>query len=154
MSEEEKKEKKSFDWFKNIISAIVGALISFLATFGLIGKSDADLAKEKMNSWLNKSKVVYEQVASVQATIAEVKQLLADKKYLEALSKLDGITDNAKETIATVKELKAEIEAAVKAVKEQAETIKENAKDKIDEVKETVQDVKDAVKPEDEEGGN
>ncbi len=146
MSEE--KEKKSFGWFKNIIAAVVGAILSFLATFGIIGKTDADLAKEKMDSWLGKSETVYTQVVETQKVIAEVKQLLADKKYLEAIAKLETITDNAKETVAAIKEMKDEIQEAIKAIKEKAESVKEGAKDKVEEVKGAVNDVKEAAKAE------
>lgn len=140
--------KKSFGWFKGIIAAIVGAVISFLATIGVIGKSDADIAKEKMNSWLDKSEVVYVQVTSVQDTIAEVKVLINDKKYLEAMAKLETIAGAAKETITTVNDLRQEIKEAVAAVKEKADEIKENVQSKVDEVKDAVQDVKDAAKTE------
>ena len=146
MSEE--KEKKSFGWFKNIIAAVVGAILSFLATFGIIGKTDADLAKEKMDSWMGKSETVYTQVVETQKVITEVKQLLADKKYLEAIAKLDTITDNAKETVAAIKEMKDEIQEAIKAIKEKAESVKEGAKDKVEEVKGAVNDVKEAAKAE------
>lgn len=155
MGENENENKgKWFGWIKNIIAAVVGAVISCLATLGIIGPSDADIAKEKMNSWLDKSEVVYVQVTTVQETLAEVKALLADKKYLEALAKLETITDNAKETIAAVKELKEEIQEAIKAVKEHADEIKDNVQDKVDEIKDAVQDVKDAVGDKPAEGGS
>ncbi len=139
---EEKKTKKTFGWLKNIISAIAGLVIGVASTLGIVGPSDAELAKQKVESWLNKSEVVYVQVDTVSKTIAEVKELIKEKKYLEALSKLDTIKDATGTAITTIKELKDEIMEAAKAIAEEA-------KEKGEEVKETVQEgveqVKDAI---------
>ena len=96
---EEKKAKKWYGWAKNIISAIAGAVISCAATFGIIGTDDAEVAKQKIDSWMQKTDVVYVQVETVGNTIAEVKQLIAEKKYSEALGKLDTITFKNREML-------------------------------------------------------
>ena len=136
---EEKKAKKWYGWAKNLISAIAGAVISCAATLGIIGTNDADVAKQKIDGWMEKTDVVYVQVETVSNTIAEVKQLIADKKYLEALGKLDTIKDSAATTITTVKELREEIASAAKEVGKEV-------KEKVDEVKETVKEAVDNVK--------
>ncbi len=136
---EEKSAKKWYGWAKNLISAVVGAVISCAATIGIIGTDDADIAKQKVDGWMQKTDVVYVQVENVSNTIAEVKQLIADKKYLEALGKLDAIKDSAATTITTVKELREEIAAAAK-------TVAEEVKEKTDEIKETVKEAVDDVK--------
>lgn len=139
MSEEKKSAKKWYGWVKNLISAIVGAIISCAATLGIIGKNDAEIAKQTIDGWMNKTDVVYEQVENVTATIAEVKALIAEKKYFEALSKLDEIKDGAVATVQTVKELRDEIAEAAK-------TVAGEVKDKVDEVTDTVKDAVDEVK--------
>ena len=136
MSEE--KKTKWFSWAKNLVSAIVGAVISCAATIGVIGKSDADNAKQKVDAWLQKSETAYTQVVTVGETISEVKKLIEEKKYLEALGKLDTIKDNAVSTIATIKELKEEISEAVKAAKEKADEVKETVQSAAADVKEAV----------------
>ena len=136
---EEKKTRKWYGWAKNLISAIAGAVISCAATFGIIGTDDAEVAKQKIDSWMQKTDVVYVQVETVGNTIAEVKQLIADKKYSEALDKLDTIKDSAMTTVITVKELREEIAAVAKEVGNEV-------KEKVDEVKETVKDAVDSVK--------
>lgn len=136
---EEKKAKKWYGWAKNLISAIAGAVISCAATFGIIGTDDADVAKQKIDGWMEKTDVVYVQVETVNNTIAEIKQLIADKKYLEALDKLDTIKDSAATTVTTVKELREEIAAVAKEVGKEI-------KEKVDEVKETVKEAVDSVK--------
>ena len=136
---EEKKTKKWYGWAKNLISAIAGAVISCAATFGIIGTDDADVAKQKIDGWMEKTDVVYAQVETVGNTIAEIKQLIADKKYHEALDKLDTIKDSAATTVTTVNELREEIAAVAKEVGKEV-------KEKVDEVKETVKDAVDSVK--------
>ena len=136
---EEKKARKWYGWAKNLISAIAGAVISCAATFGIIGTDDAEVAKQKIDSWMQKTDVVYVQVETVGNTIAEVKQLIADKKYSEALGKLDTIKDSAMTTVITVKELREEIAAV-------ATEVGNEVKEKVDEVKETVKDAVDSVK--------
>ena len=136
---EEKKARKWYGWAKNLISAIAGAVISCAATFGIIGTDDADVAKQKIDSWMEKTDVVYVQVETVGNTIAEIKQLIADKKYHEALDKLDTIKDSAATTVTTVKELREEIAAVAKEVGNEV-------KEKVDEVKETVKEAVDSVK--------
>ena len=136
---EEKTAKKWYGWVKNLISAIAGAVISCAATFGIIGTDDAEVAKQKIDGWMQKTDVVYAQVETVGNTIAEVKQLIAEKKYSEALDKLDTIKDSAMTTVITVKELREEIAAVAKEVGNEV-------KEKVDEVKETVKDAVDSVK--------
>lgn len=148
---EEKKAKKWYGWAKNLISAIAGAVISCAATFGIIGTDDAEVAKQKIDSWMQKTDVVYAQVETVGNTIAEVKQLIADKKYLEALGKLDTIKDSAMTTVTTVKELRDEISEAAKAVANEAKGKVDEVKGKVDEVKDTIKDAINDVK---ESGGN
>ena len=148
---EEKKAKKWYGWAKNIISAIAGAVISCAATFGIIGTDDAEVAKQKIDSWMQKTDVVYAQVETVGNTIAEVKQLIADKKYIEALGKLDTIKDSAMTTVTTVKELRDEISEAAKAVADEAKEKVDEVKGKVDEVKDTIKDAINDVK---ESGGN
>lgn len=145
MSEEkeEKKTNKWFGWAKNIVAAVAGAVISCAATIGIIKGDDADVAKQKINGWLEKSETAHVQIVSVNDTIAEVKSLIVEKKYIEALGKLEDIKDSAIGTVTTIKELKEEIQEALKVVSEQA-------KEKVDEVKETVntgvEEIKDAIK--------
>ena len=148
---EEKKARKWYGWAKNIISAIAGAVISCAATFGIIGTDDAEVAKQKIDSWMQKTDVVYAQVETVGNTIAEVKQLIADKKYIEALGKLDTIKDSAMTTVTTVKELRDEISEAAKAVADEAKEKVDEVKGKVDEVKDTIKDAINDVK---ESGGN
>ena len=136
---EEKKTKTWYGWAKNIISAIAGAVISCAATLGIIGADDADIAKQKIDGWMEKTDVVYAQVETVGNTIAEIKQLIIDKKYLEALGKLDTIRDSAATTVTTVKELREEIAEVAKKVGNEV-------KEKVDEVKDTVKDAVDSVK--------
>lgn len=140
---EEKQAKKWYGWAKNLISAIVGAVISFAATLGIIGKNDADVAKQKIEGWMEKTDVVYVQVETVSNTITEIKKLIADKKYLEAIGKLDTIKDSAVTTVTTVKELHEEISAAAKEV---GKEVKEKADEVKDAVNEAVDSVKDAAK--------
>ena len=141
---EEKKSKKWYGWVKNIISAIAGAVISCAATIGIIGTDDATIAKQKIDGWMEKSDVVYEQVETVSDTIAEVKALIADRKYFDALAKLDTIKDAAATTISTVKELRDEIAEAAKTVSDEAkqkgDEIKETVKEAVDDIKEAVKD--------------
>ncbi len=150
---EEKKTNKWFGWAKNIVAAVAGAVISCAATIGIIKGDDADVAKQKIDGWLEKSETAYVQIVSVNDTIAEVKSLIEAKKYIEALGKLEDIKDNAIGTITTIKELKEEIQEALKVVSEQA-------KEKADEVKESIEqgvkDVKEAIdaKPTEEKSGN
>ena len=142
MSEEIKEEKKGrkwFGWVKNLISAVVGLVIGIGSTVGIIGKSDAEIAKQKIDEWLNKTEVVYVEVENVSSTIAEVKALIADKKWTEALAKLDTIKTSATTTIQTIKELREEI-------KEAAQAVGEEIKEKVDEVKETVETGKEEIK--------
>ena len=148
---EEKKARKWYGWAKNLISAIAGAVISCAATFGIIGTDDAEVAKQKIDSWMQKTDVVYVQVETVGNTIAEVKQLIADKKYIEALGKLDTIKDSAMTTVITVKELRDEISEAAKAVADEAKEKVDEVKGKVDEVKDTIKDAINDVK---ESGGN
>ena len=148
---EEKKAKKWYGWAKNLISAIAGAVISCAATFGIIGTDDAEVAKQKIDSWMQKTDVVYVQVETVGNTIAEVKQLIAEKKYSEALGKLDTIKDSAMTTVTTVKELRDEISEAAKAVADEAKEKVDEVKGKVDEVKDTIKDAINDVK---ESGGN
>lgn len=143
---EEKKSKKWYGWAKNLISAVAGAIISCAATLGIIGSDDADVAKQKIDGWMQKTDVVYVQVENVSATIAEVKQLIADKKYIEALGKLDDIRDGATTTIQTVKELRDEIAEAAKTVAEGIKGKTDEIKDKVDDVKDTIKDAVDDVK--------
>ena len=137
--QEEKKSRKWFGWVKNLISAVVGLVIGIGSTVGIIGKSDAEIAKQKIDEWLNKTEVVYVEVENVSSTIAEVKALIADKKWTEALAKLDTIKTSAATTIQTIKELREEI-------KEAAQAVGEEIKDKVDEVKETVEEGKEEIK--------
>jgi len=146
MSEEKKSAKKWYGWAKNLISAVAGAVISCAATLGIIGTNDADVAKQKIDGWMQKTDVVYVQVESVSATIAEVKQLIADKKYIEALGKLDDIKDGAMTTIQTVKELRDEIAEAAKTVANEVKEKTDEIKDKVDDVKDTIKDAVDGVK--------
>ena len=146
---EEKKAKKWYGWVKNLISAIAGAVISCAATFGIIGTDDAEVAKQKIDGWMEKTDVVYVQVETVGNTIAEVKQLIADKKYLEALGKLDTIKDSAMTTVTTVKELRDEISEAAKAVADEAKEKVDEVKGKVDEVKDTIKDAINDIKESD-----
>ena len=143
---EETKSKKWYGWVKNVISAVAGAVISCAATIGIINTNEADVAKQTIDGWMQKTDVVYVQVENVSTTIAEVKALIKDGKYLEALGKLDSIKDSAMTTVATVKELHDEIADAAKAVKDEAKEKVDAVKEKVDEVKETVKEEAEKVK--------
>ena len=152
---EEKKSKKWYGWVKNVISAVAGAVISCAATIGIIGTNDADIAKQRIDSWMQKADVVYVQIETVTDTIAEVKVLIEQKEWVKALAKLDTIKDSALTTINAIKELREEIAEAAKAVgdeaKETIDGVKEKVKEVEDSVKDGVQDIKDAIdaKPQD-----
>lgn len=146
---EEKPKKKWYGWVKNIISAVAGAVISCAATIGIIGKDDATMAKEKIDGWMQKTDTVYVQVENVTSVLSEVKALIEEKKWSEAIAKLDSIKESAGAAIASIKELKDDISEAAKAVGEEAKEKAEKVKEKVDEVKETVKSAAEQIK----EGG-
>lgn len=137
--QEEKKGKKLFGWVKSLIKAVAVCVVSVCATIGIMGKSDAEIAKQKIDEWLNKTEVVYTEAETVSNTIAEVKALIAEKKWTEALAKLDTIKTSAVTAIETIKELREEI-------KEAAQAVGEEIKEKVDEVKDTVEEGKEEIK--------
>ena len=130
----EAKEKKNwYEWIKRAISAVVGAVITFAVTIGLVGGGEAEVAKDTVDGLLDKSDQAYVQIEQVSATVAEVKQMLDDKQYLEAVKKLDDIGKEAKETITTVLEIKSQVKTIVDSLKqkiEEAKEAKEAAKEK------------------------
>lgn len=126
MTEEKEEGKKDWiAWVKHLVAAVVGAIVTLLATIGVIGKDDAAIAKDKADAVLDKSEQAYVQVTEVSTAVAEVKQLLDDKKYVEAIKALDAIGKSAKDTVTTVVELKDEISGIVKNVKEKIQEAKE-----------------------------
>lgn len=122
----EAKEKKNwYEWIKRAISAVVGAVITFAVTIGLVGGGEAEVAKESVDGLLDKSDQAYVQIEQVSKTVAEVKQMLDDKQYLEAVKKLDDIGKEAKETITTVLEIKSQVKTIVDSLKQKIEEAKE-----------------------------
>ena len=134
----EAKEKKNwYEWIKRAISAVVGAVITFAVTIGLVGGGEAEVAKETVDGLLDKSDQAYVQIEQVSKTVAEVKKMLDDKQYIEAIKKLDDIGKEAKETITTVLEIKSQVK-----------TIVDSLKQKIEEAKEAKEAAKEAAKEE------
>ena len=122
----EAKEKKNwYEWIKRAISAVVGAIITFAVTIGLIGGGEAEVAKDTVDGLLDKSDQAYVQIEQVSKTVAEVKKMLDDKQYLEAVKKLDDIGKEAKETITTVLEIKSQVKTIVDSLKQKIEEAKE-----------------------------
>ena len=122
----EAKEKKNwYEWIKRAISAVVGAVITFAVTIGLVGGGEAEVAKETVDGLLDKSDQAYVQIEQVSKTVAEVKKMLDDKQYLEAVKKLDDIGKEAKETITTVLEIKSQVKTIVDSLKQKIEEAKE-----------------------------
>lgn len=142
-------KKSWFGWVKNVISAVAGAVISCAATIGIIGTNDADIAKNKIDGWMNKADTAYIQVVEAQQTVEGVIQLVKDGKYLDAISTLSTVQDNAVTTVTTIKELKDEIAEAAKFVADEVDAKKDELKDKhdevIDTVKEEIGNIKDAI---------
>lgn len=104
-------------WAKHIAAAIIGAIISFATAFGLLSKPEGEIAKEATDAAIEKSEQAYVQVTSVSNSIVEIKKLIDDKKYVEAISKLDDIGKNTKGAIESVSELKQQLGTIVKLVK-------------------------------------
>lgn len=122
----EAKEKKNwYEWIKRAISAVVGAVVTFAVTIGLIGGGEAEVAKDTVDGLLDKSDQAYVQIEQVSKTVAEVKKMLDDKQYLEAVKKLDDIGKEAKETITTVLEIKSQVKTIVDSLKQKIEEAKE-----------------------------
>lgn len=142
-------KKSWFGWAKNVISAIAGAVISCAATIGIIGTNDVDIAKSKIDGWVNKADSAYVQVVEAQQTVKDAIQLVKDGKYVDAITALSTIDENAVATVTTIQELKAEIAEAAKYVAEEAAAKKEELKDKhdevVDKVKEEIGNVKEAI---------
>ena len=122
---EEKEKKNWYEWIKRAISAVVGAVITFAVTIGLVGGGEAEVAKETVDGLLDKSDQAYVQIEQVSATVAEVKKMLDDKQYIEALKKLDDIGKEAKETVTTVLEIKTQVKSIVDSLKQKIEEAKE-----------------------------
>ena len=122
---EEKEKKNWYEWIKRAISAVVGAVITFAVTIGLVGGGEAEVAKDTVDGLLDKSDQAYVQIEQVSATVAEVKQMLDDKQYIEAIKKLDDIGKEAKETITTVLEIKSQVKSIVDSLKQKIEEAKE-----------------------------
>ena len=105
-------------WVKNAVSAVAGAVISCAATIGVIGKSDADAAKARIESALAKTEIVQEKFNAVTEAVAKVKALLGEKKYDEAVQAISEVKEAADEGVAAVNDLKEGIESE-EAVKEE-----------------------------------
>lgn len=120
MTEEIKKNEQSgrVTWIKHIAAAIIGAVISFATAFGLLSKPEGEVAKDAANAAIEKSEQTYVQVTAVSQSIAEIKQLIDEKKYVEAITKLDDIGQEAKGAIQSVTELKDQLGTIITLVKE------------------------------------
>ena len=80
MTEEKEEGKKDWiAWVKHLVAAVVGAIVTLLATIGVIGKDDAAIAKDKADAVLDKSEQAYVQVTEVSTAVAEVKSYLANR---------------------------------------------------------------------------
>ena len=136
---EEKEKKNWYEWIKRAISAVVGAVVTFAVTIGLIGGGEAEVAKETVDGLLDKSDQAYVQIEQVSKTVAEVKKMLDDKQYIEAVKKLDDIGKEAKETVTTVLEIKSQVKSIVDSLKQrikEAKEAKEAAKEEADDAEE------------------
>ena len=122
---EEKEKKNWYEWIKRAISAVVGAVVTFAVTIGLIGGGEAEVAKETVDGLLDKSDQAYVQIEQVSKTVAEVKKMLDDKQYIEAVKKLDDIGKEAKETVTTVLEIKSQVKSIVDSLKQRIKEAKE-----------------------------
>ena len=122
---EEKEKKNWYEWIKRAISAVVGAVVTFAVTIGLIGGGEAEVAKETVDGLLDKSDQAYVQIEQVSKTVAEVKKMLDDKQYIEAVKKLDDIGKEAKETVTTVLEIKSQVKPIVDSLKQRIKEAKE-----------------------------
>lgn len=142
-------KKSWFGWVKNVISAVAGAVISCAATIGIIGTNDADIAKSKIDGWVNKADTAYVQVVEAQQTVEGAIQLVKDGKYVDAINSLSTVQDNAITAVTTIQELKEEIAEAAKFVADEVAEKKDELKDKHDEVVDTVKEeignIKDAI---------
>lgn len=136
---EEKEKKNWYEWIKRAISAVVGAVVTFAVTIGLIGGGEAEVAKETVDGLLDKSDQAYVQIEEVSKTVAEVKKMLDDKQYIEAIKKLDDIGKEAKETVTTVLEIKSQVKSIVDSLKQrikEAKEAKEAAKEEASDAEE------------------
>lgn len=136
---EEKEKKNWYEWIKRAISAVVGAVVTFAVTIGLIGGGEAEVAKETVDGLLDKSDQAYVQIEQVSKTVAEVKKMLDDKQYIEAVKKLDDIGKEAKETVTTVLEIKSQVKSIVDSLKQrikEAKEAKEAAKEEASDAEE------------------
>ena len=111
-----KKSGGVFGWFKNIVSAVVGAAISFGVTFGVINAEQEKALNEKMNGINNKAEQVVTslQNGDVNGAITTAKEIAEETK-------------SAKEIVETaVADTKEKVEAKVEEVKTTAEKAKED----------------------------
>ncbi len=104
--EQDKPKKNWFGWIKNLVSAVVGAIIAILATFGLVDRSAADKYNDKINELFAKVEQVYVESQDVIEKVNVVKQLFEEKKYLDALAALKDIPDSAKGIVDDVNQLR------------------------------------------------
>ena len=117
--------KKSglFGWVKNIVSAVVGAAISFGVTLGVVS---ADQEKE-LNARLNNINVKAEEVVTalqnkdVNTAIVKAQEIASETKVAVETAKeaveetKEKVTEKTEEIKATAKKAKLEIEEAVKS---------------------------------------
>jgi hypothetical protein len=96
MSEENKKNvevttKKSgmFNWVKNIVSAVIGAAISFGVTIGVVSSDQ----EKQLNEMLNNINVKAEEVVTalnskdVNSAIAKAKEIVEETKVVKEVAK-------------------------------------------------------------------
>lgn len=123
MSEENKKNvevttKKSgmFGWVKNIVSAVIGAAISFGVTIGIVSADQEKQLNERLNNINAKAGEVVTALNSkdVNSAIAKAKEIVEETKAVKKV---------AKEVIAETKE---KVQEKTKKVKETAEQAKGN----------------------------
>ena len=144
--EQDKPKKNWFGWIKNLVSAVVGAIIAILATLGLVDRSAADKYNDKINELFTKVEQVYVESQDVVEKVNVVKQLFEEKKYLEALSALKDIPDTAKGIVDDVNQLREYLRVLATEAGASGKEIEDAVKGKIDDIKDAVQDVTDAVK--------
>lgn len=123
MSEENKEKvevttKKSgmFGWVKNIVSAVIGAAISFGVTLGVVSADQEKQLNERLNNINVKAEEVVTALNSkdVNGAIVKAKEIVAETK---------AVKEVAKEVVAETKE---KVQEKTKEIKETAEQAKGN----------------------------
>lgn len=113
---EAKKSTGLFGWIKNIVSAVVGAAISFGVTLGVVSADQEKQMNEKMNNINVKAEQVVTALKAkdVNGAIEKAQEIVADTKV---------VVETAKEA---VEETKEKIEKKVEEVKDTAAKAKQD----------------------------